>query len=137
MKLFHMIVATPVQGQPHELHRVLYSDYILQATELKSAYTAISEHTHPVDVAGAPEVWGRELEPRVDGVVVSPATKLQSHVDFGQHAHWSTEQDRYTLVHKGPESFQQWSDRMFQEYLARNRAAAPAPAGREASALNA
>ncbi len=133
MKLFHMIVATPVQGQPHELHRVLYSEYILQATELQAAYAAISEHTHPVDVAGAPEVWGRELDPRVDGVVVSPTTKLQSHVEFGQHAHWSAVQDRYTLVHKGPESFQQWTDRMFQEYQARNRPAVPVQACKEAA----
>lgn len=124
MKLFHLIVATPIEAQPHELHRVLYSDYIVEALGLQAAYDAISGHTAPVDVAMAPEVWGRALEPRKDGVVVSPDTKLQSQVDIGQHRHWASVQDRYTLVHQGPESFQKWIDQKFQEYWDKNHPAA-------------
>lgn len=117
MKLFHLIVATPVQAQPHQLHRVQYSEYIVVALTLQAAYGAISEHTMPVVVASAPEVWGRALTRSVDGVVVSPSTKLQSQTDFEQHMHWSRVQEQYTLVHKGPESLQQWTERMFAEYM--------------------
>lgn len=120
MKLYHLIVATLIEAQPHELHRVQYSDYVVEALGLQAAFDAISTDTAPVEVAMAPEVWGRELEPRTNGVVVSPDTKLQSQVDIDQHRHWSRVQEQYTLVHKGPESFQHWTDRMFQEFWDKN-----------------
>ncbi len=111
MPLFHLFTVKPVEVQDHELPRVQYGDYYLFAADLQAAWDTIKEW---VGVADAAEVWGIAAG---DHFQITPQTRLHQQEQANQHRHWAQVQDRYRLIHSGPESLEQWSDRRLDERM--------------------
>ncbi len=111
MPLFHLFTVKPVEVQDHELPRVQYGDYYLFAADLQAAWDTIKEW---VGVADAAEVWGIAAG---DHFQITPQSRLHQQEQANQHRHWAQVQDRYRLIHSGPESLEQWSDRRLDERM--------------------
>jgi hypothetical protein len=117
MPLFHLFTVKPVEVQGHELPRVQYGDYYLFAADLQAAWDKIKEWE---GVADAAEVWGIEAGEHFQ---ITPTSRIHQQEQTNQHRHWAHVQDRYRLIHSGPESLEQWADRRLDEMLRAREAA--------------
>lgn len=111
MPLFHLFTVMPVAIKDHELPRVQYGDYYLFSSSLQAAWSTIKAWA---GVADAAEVWGVEVDQHFQ---ITPDTRLNLQEQTNQHRHWTRVQDRYRLIHSGPESLEQWEDRRLDERI--------------------
>lgn len=120
MPIFHLFSVSPVEVPPHELPRVLYRDFMICAPSLDAAWARIAEWEGVVDAA---EVWGAERDSSEETYVITgPNTLMMKEADLGHHRHWramQAEDGKYTSLHSGPLSIEQWHDNHFAQYLAR------------------
>lgn len=120
MPIFHLFSVSPVEVQPHELPRVLYRDFMVCAPSLEAAWSRIAEWEGVVDAA---EVWGAERDSSEETYVITgPSTLMTKEVGLDHHSHWramQAEDGKYTHLHSGPLSIEQWQENHFAQYLAR------------------
>lgn len=120
MPIFHLFSVSPVEVQPHELPRVLYRDFMIFAPSLEDAWARIAEWEGVVDAA---EVWGAERDSSEETYVITgPNTLMSKEADLGHHRHWREMQavdGKYTHLHNGPLSIEQWHENHFAQFLAR------------------
>lgn len=120
MPIFHLFSVSPVEVQPHELPRVLYRDFMIFAPSLEAAWARIAELEGVVDAA---EVWGAERDSSEETYVITgPNTLMSKEADLSHHRHWremQAEDGKYTHLHSGPLSIEQWHENHFAQYLAR------------------
>ena len=120
MPIFHLFSVSPVEVQPHELPRVLYRDFMICAPSLDSAWSRIAEWEGVVDAA---EVWGAERDSIEETYVITgPNTLMTKEEGLDHHRHWramQAEDGKYTHLHSGPLSIEQWQENHFAQYLAR------------------
>lgn len=114
MKIFHIFTVTPIDVKAEELPAVQYQDYYLVGESLQNAFEGLRDFG---SVSRAAEVYGAELDMsnRVTGVIVWPESQLNRRETLGQHRHWVSVQDRYTLLSKGTESLYEFVARRFVE----------------------
>src|SRR3989338_6979689 len=120
MPIFHLFSVSPVEVQPHELPRVLYRDFMVCAPSLEAAWSRIAEWEGVVDAA---EVWGAERDYSEETYVITgPNTLMTKEAGLDHHSHWramQAEDGKYTHLHSGPLSIEQWQENHFAQYLAR------------------
>ena len=120
MPIFHLFSVSPVEVPPHELPRVLYRDFMICAPSLDAAWARIAEWEGVVDAA---EVWGAGRDSSEETYVITgPNTLMMKETDLGHHRHWremQAQDGKYTHLHSGPLSIEQWHDNHFAQYLAR------------------
>lgn len=103
----------PVDVPAHEMPRVQFGDYFVEAENLPAAYELINERA---GVADAAEVWGT-LQERA--VIVDPLSRLNHQEVATLHLHWTLQQSsgRYQLLHEGPVTLQAWASRRLEAYV--------------------
>lgn len=117
MKIHHLMVVSTVSPQPHDVLRVQYNNYVVEAEDLGAALGVLKEQSAYVDITVAPEVWGRTLNRTTGSVLASPHNPMQTQVDLVHHQHWVNVQEQYTLLHRGPESLTQWATQAFDNHF--------------------
>ena len=110
MEVFHLFGVTPKRVGKLEVPAVQYHDFLIRAVSLEEACDRALEYAGVADMA---ELWGASRED--DLALVSPGTRFHKEVRFEQHLNWARIQERYVLVHEGPESLNQWHGRPFEE----------------------
>ncbi len=111
--IFTIVAAFPVDVAYHELPRVRVDTFVVEGPNLREAFEAIKEHVH---IVGATEVFGVPLRE----IYIGPDMRLSREEKLEQWAHWprlvqAGEFEGWELLAKGPESFDQRSDRLFAE----------------------
>jgi hypothetical protein len=111
--IFHLFTVKPIETQIHELPCVQYGDYYLVAPNLQAAWDEIKGWQEMADVA---EVWGVNADLHFQ---ITPTTRLLRQEQVHQHSHWVQVQERYSLIHSGPVSLEQWAERRLVELVGR------------------
>lgn len=107
LKIFHLFGVTPKKVEAWEVPAVQYHDYIVAASTLDEAVGNVLEYADARDMA---EIWAAEDE-NTKLALVSPQTRLHVSVSLEQHLHWARVQEqRYHLVHEGPQSLRAWNE---------------------------
>ena|SRR5581483_10954000 len=113
MKIFHIVVVTLAEVQPHELPRVQFGDYILQADSAEAAWDEIKDHKHAVEAA---DVWVHEL---TRPLRITPLTAFNRQEPLSQYQHWSRVQDTYRLLPRTAETIYEQQDKLLESLLLR------------------
>jgi len=111
MQIIHIITVTHVEVEPHELPRVQFGDYILQAENADAAWAQIKGC---VGVADASEVWAHQLTAPLR---ITPQTGFNRHESFNEYLHWSRVQESYALIQRGKVSLQEHQDKRLEAAL--------------------
>lgn len=111
MKIFHFIAVTSVEVQPHELPRVQYADYILQADSAESAWDEIKDHKHAAEAA---DVWVHEF---TTPLRITPLSTFNHQEPLSQYRHWSRVQESYRLLPRTTETIYEQQDKLLESLL--------------------